>query len=64
MKQQILRLGARFAAQTLTGLGAGAVLELATWKAALMGVVANLIPALVYLLDTYARTGQIAADNE
>jgi len=59
MKQQFLRLAARFAAQTLTGLGAGALLELATWKAALMGLVANIIPAIIHLLDAYARTGQL-----
>lgn len=59
MKQQVLRLAARFTAQTLTGLGAGALLELATWKAALMGLVANIIPAIIHFLDAYARTGQL-----
>lgn len=54
MKQQLLRLAARFAAQTLTGLGTGALLELATWKAALMALVANVIPGVVYLLEQYA----------
>lgn len=59
MRQQLARLAARFAAQTLAGIGAGALLELATWKAALMGLVGNVIPAVVYLLDQYARTGQL-----
>lgn len=61
MKQQLLRLAARFAAQTLTGLGTGALLELATWKAALMGLAANVIPAVIYLLEQYAAGRTINA---
>lgn len=56
----ILRLGARFAAQTLAGLGAGALLELATWRAALIGLASNIVPAIVYLLEQYANGRSIA----
>lgn len=60
MNRLALRLAARFAAQTLAGLGTGALLELATWKAALMGLAANVIPAAVYILDQYANGRTIA----
>jgi len=64
MNRLALRLAARFAAQTLAGLGTGALLELATWKAALMGLAANVIPALVYILDQYANGRTIAEAAE
>jgi len=60
MSRTLLRLGARFAAQTLAGLGTGALLDMATWKAALMGLAANVIPAAVYILDQYADGRTIA----
>jgi len=64
LRNTLLRLAARFAAQTLAGLGTGALLELATWKAALMGLAANVIPAAVYILEQYANGRTIAAAAE
>lgn len=61
MNRTLLRLAARFAAQTLAGLGTGALLDMATWKAALMGVAANVVPAVVHLLDAYADGRSIEA---
>jgi len=55
MRQLLFRLAARFVAQTLAGVGTGAVLQMATWKAALMGLAANVIPAVVYVLEQYAN---------
>lgn len=60
MRNTLLRLAARFVAQTLAGLGTGALLDMATWKAALMGLAANVIPAVVYILDQYANGRTIA----
>lgn len=60
MRNTLLRLGARFVAQTLAGLGTGALLDMATWKAALMGLAANVIPAVVYILEQYANGRTIA----
>lgn len=60
MRNTLLRLAARFVAQTLAGLGTGALLNMATWKAALMGLAANVIPAVVYILDQYANGRTIA----
>lgn len=60
MPNTLLRLAARFVAQTLAGLGTGALLDMATWKAALMGLAANVIPAVVYILDQYANGRTIA----
>ena len=60
MKRLLFRLAARFVAQTLAGVGTGAVLQMATWKAALMGLAANVIPAVVYVLDQYANGRTIA----
>ncbi|CAB4168388.1 hypothetical protein UFOVP1266_7 [uncultured Caudovirales phage] len=55
----LARYAARFVAQTLAGVGTGALLDLATWRALLMGLAANIIPALVTLLDRYAATGTV-----
>lgn len=65
MRKTLLRLAARFAAQTLAGLGTGALLQMATWKAALMGLAANVVPAVVHLLQAYAdgRTLEEAANE-
>ncbi len=52
---------AKFAAQTLAGLGTGALLEVATWRALLMGLAANVVPAVVHLLSVYAATGKVPA---
>ncbi len=60
MRNTLLRLAARFVAQTLAGLGTGALLDMATWKAALMGLAANVIPAVVYILEQYANGRSIA----
>lgn len=60
MRNTLLRLAARFVAQTLAGLGTGALLNMATWKAALMGLAANVIPAVVYILEQYANGRTIA----
>lgn len=60
MRNTLLRLAARFVAQTLAGLGTGALLDMATWKAALMGLAANVIPAVVYILEQYANGRTIA----
>ena len=59
MQRLAARYLARFVAQTLAGLGTGALLELATWRALLMGLAANVIPAIVTLLETYAATGDL-----
>lgn len=61
LRNTLLRLAARFVAQTLAGLGTGALLDMATWKAALMGLAANVIPAVVYILEQYA-TGRTIAE--
>ena len=65
MNRLVLRLAARCVAQTLAGIGAGALLELATWKAALMGLASNVVPAIVHLLQGYAdgRTLEEAANE-
>lgn len=55
----LARYSARFVAQTLAGVGTGALLDLATWRALLMGLAANIIPALVTLLERYAATGTV-----
>jgi glycerol dehydrogenase-like iron-containing ADH family enzyme len=55
----LARYAARFVAQTLAGIGTGALLDLATWRALLMGLAANIIPAAVTLLETYASTGTV-----
>jgi hypothetical protein len=55
----LARYFARFVAQTLAGLGTGALLELSTWRALLMGLAANIIPATVTLLERYADTGNV-----
>lgn len=54
-----LRYLARFVAQTLAGFGAGALLEVPTWRALLLGLAANVVPAAVTWLDTYAATGAL-----
>lgn len=59
MLRLLARYAARFVAQTLAGVGTGALLELATWRALLMGLAANVVPAIVTLLDGYARTGTV-----
>jgi hypothetical protein len=59
MHRLLARYAARFVAQTLAGLGTGALLELATWRALLMGLAANVIPAIVTLLERYASTGTV-----
>lgn len=55
----LARYFARFVAQTLAGVGTGALLDLATWRALLMGLAANIIPAAVTLLERYAATGTV-----
>jgi hypothetical protein len=57
----LARYFARFVAQTLAGLGTGALLDLATWRALLMGLAANVIPGLVTLLERFAATGTVEA---
>lgn len=59
MNRLAARYLARFVAQTLAGIGTGALLELATWRALLMGLAANVVPAVVTLLEGYARTGEV-----
>lgn len=65
MNRLLLRLAARFVAQTLAGLGTGALLELATWRALLMGLASNVVPAIIHLLQAYAdgRTFEEAANE-
>ena len=58
--QSLTRLGARFAAQTLAGLGTGALLELPAWRALLMGLAANVVPAVVHLLAAYGAGRSVA----
>lgn len=59
--QNLGRHAAKFVAQTLAGLGTGALLEVATWRALLMGLAANVVPAVVHLLSVYAATGKVPA---
>ena len=59
--RSLSRYGARFLAQTLAGLGTGALLELATWRSLVMGLAANVVPAVVHLLTVYAATGRVPA---
>lgn len=54
-----LRFAARFAAQLLTVMVAGSAFGLEAWKAALVATIANLIPAVIGILNEYARTGNV-----
>lgn len=63
-RQLIFRYAARFVAQTLAGLGTGALLEIATWRALVLGLAANVVPGVVTLLDSYAKTGNLPELDE
>jgi len=58
-RKLVLRYTARFVAQTLAGLGTGALLDVSTWRALVLGLAANVVPAVVTLLDSYANTGSL-----
>ena len=58
-RKLLLRYAARFVAQTLAGLGTGALLDVSTWRALVLGLAANVVPAVVTLLDSYAKTGTL-----